>query len=198
MTTIYGSLSALKSTLSISVTTWDTDLTNSLTAASRLIDKECGRFFYQDSAATVVRYFTPSTPWCVRINDLVSAATVAIDTGGTGTFGTTWASGTNFNLAPYNAAVDLWPYESLETRSGSILPSYPRSVKITGQWGWPAVPDEVTEAATILASRLFKRKREAPLGVFGLGVDGTAVRISRTDPDVAALISDFSRRVMAV
>ncbi len=78
------------------------------------------------------------------------------------------------------------------------MPTYERSIKVTGQFGWPAVPAPISEATTLLASRLFKRAREAPLGVFGLGVDGTTVRISRTDPDVAAMIAPYNRGRMMI
>jgi hypothetical protein len=64
----------------------------------------------------------------------------------------------------------------------------PSSVAVTGQFGWPAVPAQVIEATTILATRLLRRAREAPFGVVGLGIDGAAVRISRFDPDVGFLL----------
>ena len=197
MTTIYGTVSALKATLSITASTWDTDLTAALTSASRAIDNECGRSFY-NSGSTVVRYYTPEIRSSLEIDDLDELVEVAVDTAGTGSYATTWSAGTEFHLAPYNAAADAWPYERLELRSqsGASFPGYAKSVKVSGVWGWPSVPDAISQAAGILASRLFKRAREAPFSVYGVGLDGSPVRISRTDPDVAMLVKPYSRNVM--
>ncbi len=195
---LYITLAELKATLSITSSTWDDDLTAAITAASRAVDEDTGRRFYLDADATSVRYYDPSTTSLVLIDDLAALTSVAVDPGGTGTFSTAWTAGTNFNLDPYNAAADGWPYEALKLRVTSSMPTYERSIKVTGQFGWPAVPAPISEATTLLASRLFKRAREAPLGVFGLGVDGTTVRISRTDPDVAAMIAPYNRGRMMI
>ena len=48
-------------------------------------------------------------------------------------------------------------------------------------------------ATKMLAARLLKRVWEAPLGIAGMGVDGIAVRVSRTDPDVMMLLAPFSK-----
>lgn len=195
-TTTYVTVSALKTTLNITASTWDTDLTNAITAASRAIDQETGRRFWVDDDANQIRYYTPTYGGAVLIDDLVTLTTVVIDLAGDGSFSTTWTSGTDFDLYPYNAVADSQPYTSLEVRpqSGAYLPCYTRSVKVTGKFGWPAVPGTISEATSILAARLFKRAREAPLSVWGIGADGTPVRISKTDPDVYMLIEPYSRR----
>jgi hypothetical protein len=54
------------------------------------------------------------------------------------------------------------------------------------------VPAPIVDATTMLANRLLKRKREAPLGVVALGID-TAARVARTDPDVLGLIEPYIR-----
>jgi len=195
---LYVTLAALKATLSISATTWNDDLTAAIAAASRAIDEECGRRFYADDDATSVRYYTPNVASHLTIDDLAALTSVYIDTAGTGSYTTLWTAGTHFHLSPYNAAEDGWPYTELEVRgqSGAYLPCYTKSVKVTGQFGWPTVPNAIAQATGILAARLFKRAREAPFSVFGMGVDGSAVRISRTDPDVAMLVKPFSRNRM--
>jgi hypothetical protein len=195
---LYVTLAALKATLSITATTWNDDLTAAIAAASRAIDEECGRRFYADDDATSVRYYTPTVASHLTIDDLADITSVYIDTAGTGSYTTLWTAGTHFHLSPYNAAEDGCPYTELEVRgqSGATLPCYTKSVKITGQYGWPTVPNAIAQATGILAARLFKRAREAPFSVFGMGVDGSAVRISRTDPDVAMLVKPFSRNRM--
>jgi hypothetical protein len=193
---LYVTLAELKTTLNIGASTWDTDLTAAISAASRSIDQQCGRRFYLD-CADVDRYYTPGTPGSVLIDDLATLTTVKTDTGGGGTFTTTLTAGTDFDLAPFNAAADGWPYTTIQVRqAGRTLPGYTRSVKVTGRFGWPSVPATIAEATTILAARLFKRAREAPFSMYGMGADGAPIRISRTDPDVCMLIDPYSARRM--
>ena len=64
------------------------------------------------------------------------------------------------------------------------------TVKVTGTFGYAAsVPDSVEQAALLLSARIYQRKA-SPLG-FQAGVVSELgpVRISRNDPDVAALLS---------
>ena len=66
------------------------------------------------------------------------------------------------------------------------------TVKITGLFGYPAVPITVTQAAVLQASRIFTRLL-SPLGIAGFG-DLGVVRVSRQlDPDVAQLVEPFRR-----
>ena len=100
-------------------------------------------------------------------------------------------------LEPANAAADGWPSEWLRARptSGASFPiGVPRGIEVTGRFGWPAVPDDVRQAALILASRLLKGSREATFGIWSTGIDGTAMRIARVDPDVVGLIERFERK----
>lgn len=66
-------------------------------------------------------------------------------------------------------------------------------MRISGVWGWPAVPDAVKAACRIQVSRVFKRA-DSPLGVAGFGEFGV-VRVSRLDPDVESLLAPY--RVLA-
>jgi len=43
-----------------------------------------------------------------------------------------------------------------------------------------------------------KRAREAPFGIQSVGIDGVAVRISRTDPDLMFLLNSYVRRTFAL
>lgn len=189
----YVSTATLKATLGITASTWDTDINSACESASRAVEQECSRVFASGAAT---RYYTPSDSYCLPLDDITTVTSVTVDTAGNNTFSTTWTSGTDFDLTPYNAAADGWPYTGLELRqqSGAVMPSYTRSIKVIGTFGWPAVPAPVTQAVSILAARLFKRMREAPLGVYGFGLDGSTVRISSTDPDICALLEPYSRR----
>lgn len=203
---LYLSPDQLKNTLTMAGTQFaDADITLAIGAASRAVDTICGRRFWLDADATQVRYYTPRSYRLLQIDDLVTAnPTVAIDRSGIGTFSEAWTSGTDYVLEPFNAPADkpARPYETLRVRmlSGRWLPTYiEQSVKVTGQFGWVTVPDDVTAAAGILAAKLFRRGREAPFGIVTAGIDtGVAMRIARTDPDVYTLLRDYNRHEMLV
>lgn len=75
-----------------------------------------------------------------------------------------------------------------------MWPNLP-TVQVTARFGWSAVPYQVNEATILKAASLFKRK-DAPFGVAGFNEFG-AVRITRKDPDVLELLSDFARPMYA-
>lgn len=195
----YVTVSEVKNTLSITSSTYDTDLAICVNTASREIDAFCGRRFWSDSGSTVVRYYTPTDWRRLQIDDLQTLTTLAVDQDGDGTYEETWTNNTDFVLEPMNAPTETpaRPWESLVVRANSTrtLPAgVERSVKLTGKFGWAAVPDEIQTAASILAVRLFKRTREAHFGVAAFGGDqSTAIRIARTDPDVANLLAGYVR-----
>lgn len=192
----YVSATTLKATLGITVSTFDTDITTACSAASRGIDRACNRRFWVDADANQIRYYTPNPQRAVLFtDDIVTVTTLAIDQSGGTSFATTLTANTDYVLEPLNAAVEtpVQPYTSirLHPSGGKSWPAYPRSVKITGKFGWPAVPDEIVRATTILATKLFKRQ-ESPFGIVTAGVDqATAMRIAMSDPDVKFLISPF-------
>jgi len=173
----------------------DNDLRAAIPSAARGIEEYCDRRFWLDDDATSVRYYSPVDNYCVQIDDLVTLGTFQTDYDGDGTFETSWAVNTDFVLDPLNASADGKPYEEVRLHPHSSLrfPCWPRSVKITGQFGWPTVPAPIKQATTIMAVRLMMRARQAPFGVIGIGADNVAVRISKTDPDVAFLIDPYVR-----
>ena len=191
----YVSLTELKNTAElIGFSFADYDATQAINAAEQGIEEYCGRTFYP-SAATVTRYYAPTELGYVLVDDLITAGTVASDADGDGTFETLWTANTDYILWPYNATADGKPFERLDVNPSSSLrfPARPRSVLVTGQFGWLATPPQVKEATTIMATRLLRRAREAPFGVVGLGIDNAPVRISRVDPDVAWLLDSLIR-----
>lgn len=176
----------------------DYDAQLAISAASNGIEQYCGRRFNLDTSGTNVRYYSVTEPRELNIDDIVCTsygATVQVDVDGDGVFETTWVRNTDFFLEPLNAQADGWPYETIRVspRSAQRFPSWPRSVQVTGQFGWPAVPQNVKEATMIMSVRLMKRAREAPFGVAAIGFDGAAVRVARVDPDVAFLLDNWVR-----
>lgn len=131
----------------------------------------------------------------VKVGDLASVTSLKTDPQGDGTFTDTWTLNTDFTLEPYNAVLDGRPYRYITRHPRGhffLPPGYPRSIQVVGKFGWAVTPPQVIDATTILASRLFRRKREAPFGVVTVGIDvGAVARIARLDPDVMMLLSPF-------
>lgn len=196
---VYTDLATVKNTLELSSETFaDADITVAITAASRAIEKLCRRRFWLDPDANQVRYYNATSHRVVRIDDLVTLTELA--TGyGQDTFDVIWTENTQFILEPMNAPSDGWPF----TRIRAVYNHFPhqrRAVRVTGQFGWSTVPDEIVAATAMLATRLFRRAREAPFGIIGFALDaGTtaATRIARQDPDVMGLIGPFIRQLVA-
>lgn len=185
-------LADLKNALSMTGETFaDVDMALALTAASRGIDNATGRRFYPDANASQVRFYSPQDSRVLWIDDLIELTALASDSGD-GLFGTGWALNTDFVLGPLNATADGTPWHRISTLGSRRLPTAQRSVRVTGKFGWAAVPEGIKEATIILASKLLRRVREAPFGVVDLGIEGGAMRVVRDDPEVRFLIGPFT------
>lgn len=171
-------------------------------AASRSIDNHCHRRFWLDPIP-VARQFRPNDWMLVEVPDIGSTVGLAVATDdlGTGSFSTVWTIGTDFILEPLGADADggafrWWQITAVGTRRFPVRTWTARpALQVTARWGWSAVPEPVREAATLLAMRLYRRK-DTPLGFEGFA-DFGAVRITRTDPDIAEQLSDFTLAVFA-
>ncbi len=157
-------------------------------SASRMIDDRCGRHFYLDATATARTYqlasrsYLAASGYAVVIDDIGSDDGLVVETGS----GATWATLDAYLPAPDNALARGRPINTLtavESWGGAT------AVRVTARWGWPAVPRSVQKAALLLALRLYRRK-DSPQGVI-TSPDWGAVRVSRIDPDVEALIASY-------
>lgn len=197
----YATVPELKQTLSLDGETFaDADIARALEAASRGLDGVCQRRFYPDPDANQVRYYTPDIADVLMIDDLIELTAVASDPDGDGTFQHTWVLNSDFVLEPLNAEADGEPWTKVRVhpRGSRFLPvCAPRSVRVTGRFGWEAVPMVVTQATIVVASKLLMRARQAPFGVASFD-GGEAFRIARSDPDVAFLIGPLKRYVVAI
>jgi hypothetical protein len=192
----YATVAELKARIGITDAVDDAVIAQVLDAVSRGIDNYCGRYFYRSDAGTV-RYYTAQRTRTLLLDDYVTLTAVATDSSHDRTYATTW-SVTDYDLMPANAAADGIPYDHLTTTpqgSYAFPVGLSKGIKLTGTWGWPAVPDPVHEACLIQASRVFKRK-DAPFGISGTPELGM-MRIGRLDPDVLWMLDTY-RKLVAV
>lgn len=173
-------------------TTDDSIIEAVIEAVSRQIDNYCGRRFYV-TGSDETRYFTAVHSEYLDAGDIVSITNIYADEDGDRTYEKTWTA-TDFDLLPFNAALDSNPYTQIEiTPNGDYaFPSGPKAVKIVGKWGYPSVPDAINEACLIQSFRIFKRK-DAPFGVVGSAEMGQLMVISKLDPDVKMLLDPFRK-----
>jgi hypothetical protein len=191
----YATLTQIKAALRIADGIDDQALEMAIESASRQIDSYTERYFY--NAGTATKLFSPIDNFVCETEDFITLSQVQTSEDGD-TFDTTWA------------AKD-WQAEPLNGRAGGITTSYYQiraiedyyfpyrqgeaTVRITGTWGWSAVPVAITQATVILASRIFKRL-DSPLGIIS-GELGSMRIGFRLDPDVQHLVEPYRRIRMA-
>jgi hypothetical protein len=190
MTNPYATLAQVKAALRITDSVDDSLLEMAIESASRLIDGYTYRYFY--NAGTAVRNFAAEDSYLVNIDDLVSISELKT-TDEIGSEYTTW-NATDYQLQPVNGRQDglNTPYTSILAVDDKLFNTLGSQalVRITGVWGWSAVPIAVTQATIIQSSRIYKRL-DSPLGVAGFG-DLGAIRVGRSlDPDVEQLVMPY-------
>lgn len=188
----YCTLAEVKAALRITDSIDDSLLETAVESASRLVDGYAGRNFY--SAGSAVRYFTPEDRIVCEIDDLISLTSLQVSEDLDSVFDQTWAA-TDYQLEPLNGKVDGltgWPATRIRAVGAYIFGTNigEASVKVTGTWGWSAVPTAVKQATVIQASRIFKRL-DSPLGVLS-SPDLGYIRVgTRLDPDVQQLVEPY-------
>ena len=177
----------------------DAALETSIETISRAIDDITWRRFY---AVTETRYYTPDKHDCLNVDDLLDITGVTgwikTDEDGDRTYENEWAT-TDYDLMPFNAALDDKPYTSIEiTPNGSYRfpKGLSRSIELRGSFGYSATtPKAIHDACLLGLNRLLARK-STPLGVSaaaGLGQLRVVVTNLKADPDFMDLIRSFIR-----
>jgi len=191
---LYASTAQIKAALRITDAVDDTLINMAGSAASELINGYCGRSF--ENYGTATRYFAPNDLYVLQIDDLAGTAiTVLSSSNADDVFDVTFAA-KDYQLEPLNSLSEglSWPFtriRAVDDFDWSVFGDE-ATAKITGVWGWPAVPASISQAAVIQGSRIFTRL-QSPLGIAGFG-DMGVVRVSRQlDPDVAQLVEPFRR-----
>jgi hypothetical protein len=192
----YASLSEFKAAVGITDSTDDTALQSVLDATDTLIDLYCDRKTGFGTASET-RFYTAEDYEYVLTDDLVSVTTLQTDDDANGTYETTWTSGTDYVLAPRNAALDGFPYTEIDT-SVTWPRNFPKDVylgvRVVGVFGFPSVPAAVKQAEIIQAGAVWN-SRTAPFGVIGSADLGGILRMSRAlHPEAALILEPYRKR----
>jgi len=191
----YAAPEELKKTLNLTGTTYtDQDVKLALQAATTSINTHCGRVFTQGTSET--RKYWPVSSNYVLIDDAVSISSIT-------TNGTTLVLDTDYRLEAVAVAKPGPPYDVVRNMAipgvygamgyGFVAQS---PLAVTGVFGWPSVPAPIKQATMILAGRYLQRSRSAPFAILTFGDGGEAARLTRSDPDVAMLLSPYTRSGM--
>lgn len=186
--------------IAMSDTTDDNAIERAIEAVSRDIDQHTGQFFYKTDPEP--RVFAARFIDRLRFGDfntLVAATELATDDDGSGSF-TAWDPAEYQLLCKdgtpnQNAGPEKRPYVMLEPIGRRLPVASPGAdrrfrVRITGQWGWDAIPTAVVEAANILGTETFKLK-DAPFGAAGLA-DLGIVRV-RESPAAQIKLREYTQ-----
>jgi hypothetical protein len=188
----YATRTELKNRLGVDDEEDDTKMDSALAAATTGINSFTDRQFNKTTTATARRY-RPDSHCRTNVHDFhtMTDLVIATDDSDGGTFGTIW-SATDYDLEPLDGVVagePGWPWWKIIAVGGRWFYRGRRpTVRVTAQWGWPAVPADVHEACLIAAEDLFKLK-DMPFGSGGY-TDFGIMRV-RENPFVVRMLTRY-------
>lgn len=177
---------------------YDDTLAAMITQASRLIDREVGRwanYFYATTDET--RYFDGSGEREQWIDECCELTSVAVsESGETCSTGyTTWTLDTDYYVYPYNYSGLGQPIQRLDVDwNGSKVNwyGYRKAVKVTGAFGWSLTPpDDIKRACIIQATRWMMRAKQGWQDASAAVELGQMLYTQQLDPDVARLLAPY-------
>ena len=195
----YTDLATYKRHFDISDNDDDADIERVIEAVSRAIDEICWQRFFT-TAADETRYYTAERSDTLDPPDrIVSINTLKTDDDGDRTYENTWTVSTDYDLMPYNAALDGIPYHSIViTPNGNYrFPTTPKGVEIDGKFGWSSAPNGIVEAC-LLGSHLTQARRNSPYGVSGAAAVGGLTGIIQSlkqDPLIMDMMTPYILRI---
>lgn len=166
-----------------------------LKAVSRWLDHRLGRFFTQDASAVQRIFIRPRDQHDVTmlyVDDLAAAPTeVIIDKDNDGSFADETAlASSDYELRPLNAdkGPEPGPYTAIYATHWGDEGGWPAElrIRVTAQYGWPAVPPAIRDATIELAGLL---RIETPRSTSRIAEGLTAVE--RTSADAQRLLRDL-------
>lgn len=185
LTNCYITMDDIRGRAGISDHDDDETIDPAINSACRAIDNWCQQIFY-DAGSASAKTFRPRNPY--RANVLPFSTTtglvIATDENDDGTYEQTWAS-TDYELdefgGDYNTVLGSAPYNRIRAVGSYLFPTTNdrrKSLQVTARWGWSSVPQNVKEAAKILAVDLWKRK-DSPFGFAAGTVEFAGMRVGR-------------------
>ena len=207
--TQYVDKTTFKAYIGLSGTAQDDNIDTAIDSACRLIDKICGRRFYQDEEV-VAKVFTPNNSLYLDTPDIstTTGLIVKLDDNDDGTYEKTLTINTDFIVEPSNPRLIketggqsyYEPYNKitiLDTRSSERFdPTIKNNIQITAKWGFSFVPEAITTATLIQALRYFKRK-DTPFNTYGDVNTGVSELFSKIDPDVQTLLKGHKKLTLS-
>lgn len=183
----YITADELKSYMGIESDMYDVHVSDAVASASREIEGFTHRQF-NSAGSPSSRVYPVAMPDRLHVDDFSTNAGLVIETDDTadGTFATLWDVG-DYELTPYNGTMNGrpgWPFTGI-TAVGQKRFRWSRraTIRVTAAWGWAELPDDVRQAALILASDTFQLK-DARMGIAGSDQFGQIVRVR--DNQIAA------------
>jgi len=205
LTACYCELEDVATRLGIDDFQDDATLEAAVTSGSRAIRDWCGQDFYPASSATA-RTFRPFNAYMAKTDPFSTTTGLVIktDDDDDGTYETTW-SASDYELDRFGgdmADAIAAPYDRINgiERLFPTCTRRARTLQVTAQWGWAAIPQPVHEAAKILAVDLWKRK-DVAFGIQTGTIEFGGLRIGRdVMAQVSSLLQPYRRmdRVMGI
>lgn len=196
----YATLDQVKAAARITDSVDDSLIEMAIESSSRLIDSVCERRFY--TAGTETHYYVPTNSYVVDIDDVPGTAiTLETSSAADGVYDVSWVLSRDAQLEPLNRHSSglAFPVTRIRAVGEYLFPMDSigtSTVKVTATFGFNAgtatIPMAIRQATIISSLRVYKRL-DSPLGVAGFG-DLGAVRVSRVDPDIAAMVAPFRKR----
>jgi hypothetical protein len=191
----YATLGQVKAAMSLGIadSVDDVQLAAALAASESMIDGYCERSFAVAGTATS-RVYSAATYDLLFIDDATTITLVETSSAADGVWDGVWAAA-DWQGEPLNGVSGglSWPYTRLRAVGGRYYPrTNAAAVRVTGTWGWAAVPAVVTQSTIQQTLRLWKRLDSA-LGFAG-GPETGLIRVGRSiDADVAQLLAPYRR-----
>jgi hypothetical protein len=179
---------------------YDTVLSEMITAASRLIDREVGGWpdYFYPSTADSVRYFDGSGEKEQWIDAMTSLTSVSVsESGGRSSSNyTSWTENTDYYVWPYHTSDLDVPIQKLivDNDSGSKgkFAEVTKGVKVTGVFGYcNEPPADIVQAVKIQVMRWFMRSKQSYQDASANAALGQMMYVQELDPDVKRLLMPY-------
>lgn len=169
----------------------DTAIDDQCEAASQFINRAAGGRSFNRSDPGETRIYRGRDRARLGIDDLVTLTSCEIDTANDGTYATAIPIA-DLDLLPLNAAerVPAEPYRQITLARDVSIGVFPANmrVRLTGTWGWPAVPMSIVEY-TILVVRTWRDLEESGYTLQAQSVD----QLVTFSPEISRMVETLKR-----